>query len=304
MAESKPIIVISDLHLGQKGMVLAATELQPLIEVANTLIINGDAAELHVPAFAHQARQELDRLEELCRESGTTLLRLAGNHDPTDTVERYVIDRTNGILLTHGDVVAEAVAPWSDAAHVMRHRHRAFLASLPEEQRSSIDAQFWACREASIAEWDALGDSGPPSTLFSTIARPRKLYNVLRFWRQQIPLMDAFANAFTPEARLILIGHSHRPRIKRFRDRLFVNTGCFGFPGYPLAGIFDEQGFRVERVRKVQGTWRLDKKPLISDPSIHFDQAAIQESLIGPSSARAEATTAPSTPVLQPPSSA
>lgn len=303
MVHPKPIIVLSDLHLGREDMVLAASELQPLIDAASTLIINGDAAELHVASFAQRARAELNAFIERCHASGTTLLRLAGNHDPQDINERYIVDRANGILITHGDVIDDAVAPWSDAAHVMRRRHREFLQSLPSEQRSSIDAQFWACREASISEWNELGGSGPPSTLFATLSRPRKLYNVLRFWRTQIPRMHAFATTHAPEATLVLIGHSHRPRIKRFGGRLFVNTGCFGFPGRPLAGVFDHDGFRVVEVSKTNGAWHLGRT-LVHDASILLDEAALHRADIGPSTARAEATAAASTPVVHPASSA
>lgn len=302
MVHSKPIIVLSDLHLGREDMVLAAAELQPLIDAASTLIINGDTAELHVPSFAHRARAELENLIERCHASGTTLLRLAGNHDPLETNERYLYDRTNGILITHGDVIDEAVAPWSDAAHVMRRCHRETLQSIPAELRSSMDAQFWACREASISEWNERGDSGPPSTLFSTLTRPRKLYNVLRFWRTQIPRMHAFATTHAPEATHVFIGHSHRPCIKRFGGRLFINTGCFGFPGRPLAGIFAHDGLRVARVSKTNGAWHLDAT-IMHDPSVLFNEEALHRADIGPSTALAEATAAASTPVVHPASS-
>lgn len=300
----RPIIVLSDLHLGREDMVLSAEELLPLIERAGILIINGDAAELHVRQYAARARAELDRLHELCQTHGTRLLRLAGNHDPEGPLERYIIHPSSGVFITHGDVISEAVAPWSDAARTMRRQHRRTLAEFPIAQRNTIDARFHACREAAISEWNEQGDSGPPSTFLSVCTRPRKLYKVLQFWRHQIPHMNEFVQEYVPNARLVLIGHSHRPRIKRFGGRLFVNTGSFGFPGRPLAAVFDDAGFRVVRVVNQRNCWRLDDRSLLHDDSFTFDDASIQEADIGPRRSRADATTAASTPVTHPASSA
>ena len=144
---------------------LAANELEPLIQEAGTLIVNGDTAELHVSCYRQRAIDELANLRALCEGHGTQLILLAGNHDPTLVESRYIINRDQGVFITHGDVIDEAVAPWSNAAQRMRSRHREFMASAPDTASPSMDTAFHACREAAVAEWDPDGDAGMPSTL-------------------------------------------------------------------------------------------------------------------------------------------
>jgi predicted phosphodiesterase len=293
--------------MGRDGMVLRAAEILPLIQQAGTLIINGDAAELHVREYRDQAVEELARLRELCDQNETRLILLAGNHDPEVTPERYIIHEKKGVFITHGDVVEDSVAPWSDAAERMRQRHREFSESMTESERNTLESSFHACREASVAEWSPNGDADPPSTALNVLLKPKKLIQVLRFWRQQARLMNAFAEQFVPSARLILIGHSHRPLVKKVGHRVIVNTGCFGFPGKPLAGIFDTNGFHARRVIRSGDCWTLASKSIYEDQSILFDESALSEAVIGPKDERtndvASFTTERSTPVAQPSSS-
>ena len=308
MPRQRAILVLSDLHLGRGGMILDASELQPLVEEASTLIINGDTAELHVTCYRQRALEELDRLRQMCLRSDTRLLLLAGNHDPTLVHERYLIHEEQGIFITHGDVICESVAPWSEAARRMRQRHREVRGSMSDSERESFDAAFTACREAAIAEWNPDGDAGMPSTALGVLLKPKTLWHVVNFWRMQARLMNAFAERFVPSARLVLIGHSHRPQIRRFANRVVVNTGCYGFPGHPIAGVFDSEGFHARRIIRTANQWTLGTQTIYEDRSILFDASSLEESVIGPRAdcaiPAAEATAELSTPVLHPTSSA
>ena len=303
----RAILVLSNLHLGRHGMVLDAKELTPLVEEAGTLIVNGDTAELHVTRYRDRAVAEFAHLREICAANDTRLLLLAGNHDPTLVQERYIIHEQQGVFITHGDVVSDAVAPWSEAADRMRKRHHEVTAEFSESERNSLDGAFMACREAAVAEWNPRGDAGLPSTAMSVLFKPRTLVRVINFWRTQARLMDAFAERFVPSARLILIGHSHRPLIRKFRKRVVVNTGCYGFPGHPIAGIFDSTGFRVQRIVRKNDCWTLSSRMVYEDQSISFDESSLSEAIIGPkadlASTAAASTAARSTPVFQPASS-
>ena len=308
MPAPQPIIVISDLHLGREGMVLAAEELEPLIREAGILIVNGDTAELHVSCYRQRAIEELDRFRALCLHHGTRLILLAGNHDPTLVQQRYIINREQGIFITHGDVIDEAVAPWSDAARRMRRRHREFIDSTPASQRHSMDTAFNACREAAVAEWDPDGDAGMPSTAGGVLLRPMTICRILGFWGSQARRINDFAARYVPESRLLLIGHSHRQRIRRFADRVVVNTGCYGFPGQPRAGIFDADGFHVRAITRQDGAWTLGPKRFYEDRSLFFDAESLDASEFGPSASAtpsaADTISDGSTPVLHPASRA
>lgn len=307
VTRQRAIFVLSDLHMGRDGMVLRAAEILPLVQQAGTLIINGDAAELHVREYRDQAVEELARLRELCDQNETRLILLAGNHDPEVVPERYIIHEEQGVFITHGDVVEESVAPWSDAAKRMRNRHREFNEYISESKRNTLENSFHACREAAVAEWSPDGDAEPPSTALNVLLKPTKLIQILRFWRRQARLMNTFAEQFVPSARLILIGHSHRPLVRKVGHRVIVNTGCFGFPGHPVAGIFDSNGFHARRVTRSHDCWTLDSKTIYEDQSISFDESALSEAVIGPTDERtndvASFTTDRSTPVAQPSSS-
>ena len=67
MPRQRAIIVISDLHLGRGGMVLDASELQPLVEEASTLIINGDTAETSLSTGSRIAKQPQTTIARLSR---------------------------------------------------------------------------------------------------------------------------------------------------------------------------------------------------------------------------------------------
>ncbi|MCH2162568.1 MAG: metallophosphoesterase [Phycisphaerales bacterium] len=270
----RPILVISDLHLGRAGMLEAASMIQPLIDQAGTLIINGDTAELHVAQFRDQARRELDELRKRCDASNTRLHLLAGNHDPDLVPDRYLQLSAQRIFITHGDVIDEAVAPWSDAARRMRRQHRAFLEDLPPAIHDTLEGRFAACRSAAMAEWSPQGDAGRPSTPLRMLFKPGKIAKVLWFWATCNTRTNAFVEQFAPETRLILTGHSHRSGIFRRGDRTIVNTGSFGFPGRPLGVVLDQTGASVHKIIQRDGCWDLVEKPIYTDPSVPIESSS------------------------------
>lgn len=266
-------------------MVANADELAELVESASTLIVNGDVAELHVERWAESAARELDRLRDRCVRSGTRLVMLAGNHDPELTPRRHLVLADGALLVTHGDAVHESLAPWSDAAPIIRARHRAVLAAMPEDDRHSLDGLFEAAREAAKAECEALGDLGKPTTPLAAVLKPWKITAIGAFWLSHPRRMDRFAAAHVPTARTVLVGHTHRAGIERTGRRTIVNTGCFGVPGPALAAVLGDDGLVVRRVRRHgRGDairWRLDDRPLHVDPSIRLGESmrAIEDDL-------------------------
>ena len=299
---SHPIIIISDLHLGSPKGIEKAESLLPIISLASTLIVNGDCAELHVEPYREAAAQQLEQLRSLCRDHQTELILLAGNHDPHISPNRYIIHKASGVFVTHGDVITDSVCPWSDSAAVMRKRHQEITAAQSEKQRNSIDGAFEACHGGAISEWDSSQNAGTPSTILKLLMQPRQCWEVMRFWKTHASLMVDFCERFVPSAQLILVGHSHRPSIRKIRGRLFVNTGCYGFPGHPQAAIFDEHGFRVQRIVCSEGKWNLGPRIIYQNSELIFNEDSLREATFGPtqSTDAAEATAVESTPVNQP----
>ncbi len=299
---SRPIIIISDLHLGNPKGVARAKSLLPIIKSAGTLIVNGDCAELHIEEHREAAMRELELFKSFCREHHTELVLLAGNHDPHLTSDRYIVHRQSGVFITHGDVITDSVCPWSDSAAVMRKRHHEVTAEQTANRRNSIDGAFEACHESSISEWDTHQNAGTPSTLLKLLLRPRQCWEVIRFWKDHPSLMVNFCERFVPEARVIFVGHSHRPSVRRLRGKLFINTGCYGFPGHPRAVIFDEKGFMVQRILRSGDQWTLGGRVIYRNSEVLFDENCLRDAQFGPiqSSDAALASATGSTPVAHP----
>lgn len=280
MSDARPTLVISDLHLGRDGMASTADEVAELVESASTLVVNGDVAELHVERWADAAARELDRLRDRCVRSGTRLVELAGNHDPELTPRRHLLLADDALLVTHGDAVHESLAPWSDAAPIIRARHRKVLADMPEDRRRSLEGLFDAAREAAKAECEQLGDLGRPTTPLGAILKPWKISAIAGFWLSHPRRMDRFASAHAPTARTILVGHTHRAGIERRGRRTIINTGCFGVPGPALAVVLATEGLEVRRVERdghgASVRWRLGDRTLYADPTIRLGDSLVR----------------------------
>lgn len=272
-ADERPLVVISDLHLGRPDMVATGSELDEIVDGASTLLINGDAAELHLEEYAETAHREIELLRDRCRASGTRLVLLAGNHDPLIVPRRHLSLARGTVLITHGDAVHEALAPWSDAASVIARRHREVMASHPESSRETLDVLFEACREAAVAEVEVADDMGVPTTPLTALAKPWKAFSILGFWMSHGRRLDRFAKRFQPSARIVIAGHSHRGGIAKVGDRTIINTGCFGVPGPALAVVTTGDGLEVRRIarRRRGGRWFIEPPPVHFEPGIRIE---------------------------------
>ena len=271
-SDERPLVVISDLHLGREDMVATASQLDGLIDGASTLVVNGDTAELQLPGTSETARLELDRLQARCRTSGTRLILLAGNHDPEIVNRRHLTLADGEILITHGDAVHEALAPWSDAAKIIARRHREVIESKPAAQRGTLETLFEACREAALAECEIDEEPLAPTTLFGAIGKPRKVFEILGFWLTHGRRLNRFASRFEPTARIVIAGHSHRAGVQRAGARTIINTGCFGTPGPALAVVCDDLGLEVRRVVQSSrgGCWSIQEGIMHAEPGIRI----------------------------------
>ena len=275
--DDRPVVVISDLHMGRPDMVETASQLDALVDGASTLVINGDTAEVRLNGISDVARRELDLLQNRCRSSGTRLILLAGNHDPQIVARRHLMLADDEVLITHGDAVHEALAPWSDAARIIARRHREVMASKSASERETLETLFEACREAALAEPMEDEELGRPTTLTGAVAKPRKVLEILAFWLNHARRLDRFATRFGPKARIVIAGHSHRAGVRRVGHRTVVNTGCFGTPGPALAVLIGESGLEVRRLAQSRhsGGWRVTDRIVHTDPTIRIGPDAV-----------------------------
>jgi hypothetical protein len=85
--------------------------------------------------------------------------------------------------------------------------------------------------------------------LLRTCASPGQVLAILRVWRDTPSLAAKLAATQRPEAKFILVGHTHFPGVWRKADgRVVINTGSF-CP--PRGGCFVEISKAELRVRRV-----------------------------------------------------
>ncbi len=259
-------IILSDLHLGRAhGAATSADALRPVWLGADRLVINGDVAEIHHPRHRAAAARKTLRLFDLCEEDGVELTLLSGNHDPFISDIRHLHMADGLILVTHGDVLHPAVAPWSPVAgRVRKASHRA-LATLTPDEREDLETRLRASQYASAFGWADLAklenESGR-SNLFGMLIRPWAPIQVLLYWHVVPSLAAAFAERHAPDARYLVLGHTHHPGVWRIGPRVILNTGSFGFPGRPRAVIVDDGELSFVRILRRNGSYRLEDRPL------------------------------------------
>jgi UDP-2,3-diacylglucosamine pyrophosphatase LpxH len=256
------VLIISDLHLGRPRLAARSAEaLRPLWNTITHLVINGDVAEVHHKSHWSQAARQTMRLFDLCEDDGVHLTLLSGNHDPYISDTRHLQLGGGRVLVTHGDVLHPAVAPWSPASgRILKAREQA-IESLEPEQRTHLQSILEASQFASHAEWNQLEEEASHSSFLATVLNPKAVYMVFKYWRLYPRLAAEFAAEHMPEARFVLVGHTHRAGVWEIDGRTVINTGSFGFPGKPYAVIIEGRRLEYRRIRLRDGAYQFDAKP-------------------------------------------
>ncbi len=228
-------LIMSDLHLGRQPWRATADMLRTVWQGFDHLIINGDFAELYDPRYIDEAEKQALRVQELCEADKITLTLLAGNHDPYVTEQRYLYLADGKILLTHGDTIDPAIAPWCDTAPLMRQAFNDTIASFPTETRETLEARLTATHHAALAKWEYIKNDMHTVGFKRMLRRPWSFYHVIRYW-QRFPREAAkFMELYAPSASLLITGHTHRQGYWKIGSRTIINTGAFAFPAAPHA---------------------------------------------------------------------
>jgi UDP-2,3-diacylglucosamine pyrophosphatase LpxH len=257
LTPTEPTLILSDLHLGHRSCLIRNPEqLAPLLRNTGTVIFNGDTAEMRVEADRVIGRRMAAELAHVCHQVGTKALFVNGNHDPTISNINHVELAEGVVLITHGDILFLGVAPWSkDAIHYL-NAHRKILKDLKPETLSDLEHQLRATKQASLA-LQQLEDSATKGTgrKFGLFVRqlwpPSRPFKIMKAWLELPDRSANLAAVYRPEARFVVVGHTHYPGIWRRAGRIIINTGSF-VPYLPAHGVILESG-RLE-VRKVDRT--------------------------------------------------
>jgi len=226
------IQILSDLHLAHPGSrVTEVAQLRPLIEGAKTVLFNGDAFELRKKALVPRALESRSELEALCAELGAEPVFMTGNHDPQIT-EHHYFDLCGGdVFLTHGDILYDDVSPWSKLIVDMHRVLDEIRDEYPPDYLDDLDLRLKAAKR--IAAETKIRAACKPGTLakVKTIAMemwpPKRPLAILKAWRESHQLAHGIRDQFRPEARFIIIGHTHRAGINEAGGKVSINTGAF-----------------------------------------------------------------------------
>ncbi|XAL98634.1 hypothetical protein OT109_13725 [Phycisphaeraceae bacterium D3-23] len=242
-------LILSDTHLG-KGGAVTAQSLAPLWRGFDRVVFNGDTAEVQMPRHREQAERELWHLRELADRDSVELVLICGNHD-AHVSELQSLALLNGrVRVTHGHALHPGIAPWTPAGAPMAKMSNEQLAALPSESAACLDSRLSVAQRVA-AEGFALD----PSTqrdgglrLRDLATHPWYAAKVVQYWLNAPRMASDFAERYCPEARVLIVGHSHRHGIWRRKGRTIINTGCYGFPGRPRAVVVEGETLAVHDV--------------------------------------------------------
>jgi len=265
-------LILSDTHLAKPGSA-TAEGLRPLWQGIDELIINGDTAEVQVPWLRGAAVRQLDRLEQLTRQDGVKLTLISGNHDAYLT-DRRSLQLANGhVLIMHGDALHPAVAPWTRSAKTLQRRSEHAIANAPTDDLATrLDIAQHVGHSEFLLEYvlSSLGES----TARRILARPIEVPMVLKYWRSEPALAEQFMQRYAPQAKVLIVGHSHRRGVWTRGERTIINTGAFMFPGRPQCVIHQGDTLSVYRIRKNNDVYQRETTPVmqVQDNRL-FDEA-------------------------------
>jgi predicted phosphodiesterase len=237
---SERYAILSDLHMGREPWRASAEMLRPLWQGVDHLIINGDVAELLDPRYVDLAEQETLRLQELCEADRVTLTLLAGNHDPDVTDQHFLFLAEQKILITHGDSVHPAIAPWCATAPLMQAAFEKAMAASPLQTHNDLASRLAATKTAARAKWEHVrGGNFHMMGLKRMLRRPMSFFEVLRYWHRFPDDAAAFVEKYAPQSSVLITGHTHKKGIWTRRGKTIINTGGFAFPTTPRRVVIE-----------------------------------------------------------------
>lgn len=256
--QSQRTVIVSDLHLGRPYASAGdAAKLRPIWEGAHELIINGDVAELHHPHYRDHARDQVRKLSELCEQDGVELTMLSGNHDPFMGGHRHLFLESGRILVTHGDALHPAIAPWSLDAKVIRQAYDQAYAKVHPEHRSKLEEILKVSEVAAMSKYAPENFQDRHGGITEMLKHPWMIPQILHYWKTIPRLASQFVQNHAPQIQYFIFGHTHRHGIWKRDGLVIINTGCFGFPSRPLAVVLEHPNLQVHAILRKRDHYTL-----------------------------------------------
>jgi predicted phosphodiesterase len=266
LTPTEPILIISDLHLGHRASRIKDPEqLAPVLQGSSSIIFNGDTAEMRHAKDRLVGRKLAADLARICHQEGKKAFFVNGNHDPTVSNINHLDLDQGAILVTHGDILFLDVAPWSREAKHYLMKHRQILAKLGPDDFTDFEKRLLATKRTAIElqmiETPLTEDRWPGLQLFMRqIWPPFRPLMIVKAWWETPGRAANLARVFRPQARFIIVGHTHYPGAWKVDPRIIINTGgfvpCFG----AYAAIIDSKRIELRRVELQSRKFVLGKR--------------------------------------------
>lgn len=257
------ILILSDLHMGYRpGRTPTAAMLRPLWQGVDQLILNGDTAELHEARCVEEAEMQSRALVDACTDDGVAVCAIAGNHDPFISRLARLALRDDRVLVTHGHTIHRVEPRPLVRGQVLEPGDESSMRTTHRLDRETLDAALQRARSLQPPP----EDFDTPQTFMGSIgyglSRPMVLVKIMKYWRNFPRWSIQYAERVQPQARVVVIGHSHRHGLCSVGSRLVVNTGSPTWPGRPWAVRITGDELSVHRILRSASDWRLASDPV------------------------------------------
>jgi predicted phosphodiesterase len=266
LTPTDPTLILSDLHLGHRASLIRDPEqLAPVFREANTIVLNGDTAELRHQIDRPVGRMLAATLARVCHSSGAKAIFINGNHDPVISHIDHLDLAEGQMLVTHGDMLFLGIAPWSRQAYAYRKIHLRALDQLGPDALLNFEKRLLATKRTSLKlqllEEPTTQGRFPGLGLFvRQFWPPFRPFMILHAWWETPKLGAKLLQAFRPETRYLLIGHTHFPGCWNHGGRVIINTGSFVLNFGACAVLLKEKSFEIRKIKRYQKNFVLGKR--------------------------------------------
>jgi predicted phosphodiesterase len=261
---AKLIRVLSDVHYADRSSrVRNLEQLRPLFEGATELVFNGDTLDTRPSEHEEETKRALREVTDFLGSTGLPYTLLTGNHDPDLSGDHSLEFGGGQVLVTHGDILFDNIVPWSKFAPMIRTKVIAALAAIPEGDSSQFEARLKAFRtvSASLPQTHQM-EKNPMKYAVrlasDTIWPPHRALSMFRAWNEAPERAAALVRRHRPKAKIIMIGHTHRPGVwKTASGVVVINTGSFCKPFGAMSVDITPEKVRVNRIVTKKGQFHM-----------------------------------------------
>ncbi|MFM7181637.1 MAG: hypothetical protein ACKO2G_09260 [Verrucomicrobiales bacterium] len=225
--------IFSDIHLGHPASTVRQVgDLLPLFHGGGRVILNGDTVETCSGSLAEGSLALAGELFTRMRESGPEPIVMPGNHDPDRDGPTLLEFEDGEVVVTHGDICFRYGSPWSPWVPKVKAKLDAaeanaggFPNARTVEARAALAKAY--ARAFHPRPRRFTGFLGKLETISHAAWPPTTPLAIIDIWKNGPERVAMWMEEFTPRAKVLIMGHTHRAGMWFRRGRWIINTGAF-----------------------------------------------------------------------------